>query len=127
MDVRQSRLIEDMAGIFRGEILCDPLARSLYASDGSLHQITPLGIARPLDRDDVLTLVRYAAENHIPLVPRGAGTSVAGESLGAGIVVDFSRHMHAIEEIGPQTVRVQPGVVLSRLNHRLRESRRYFP
>ena len=127
MDVRQSRLIEDMAGIFRGEILCDALSRSLYASDGSLHQVTPLGVARPRDRDDVLTLVRYAAENRIPLVPRGAGTSVAGESLGSGIIVDFSHHMHAVEEIGSQTVRVQPGVVLSRLNQRLRETGRYFP
>ena len=126
MDFRQSRLIEDMAGIFRGEILCNPLARALYASDGSLHQITPLGVAHPRDRDDVVTLVRYAAENHLPLVPRGAGTSVAGEALGPGIVIDFSRHMHQVEEIGTQTVRVQPGVVHSRLNHLLRESGRYF-
>ena len=116
-----------MAGIFRGEILCDPLARALYASDGSLHQITPLGVAQPRDREDVVTLVRYAAENHLPLVPRGAGTSVAGEALGPGIVIDFSRHMHVIEKIGTQTVRVQPGVVHSRLNHLLRESGRYFP
>ena len=115
-----------MAGIFRGEILCDPLARALYASDGSLHQITPLGVAQPRDRDDVVTLVRYAAENHLPLVPRGAGTSVAGEALGPGIVIDFSRHMHAVEEIGAQTVRVQPGVVHCQLNHLLRESGRYF-
>lgn len=127
VDVRQSRLIEDMAGIFRGEILCDPVSRSLYASDGSLHQVMPLGVARPRDREDVLTLVRYAAENHLPLVARGAGTSVAGESLGSGIIVDFSRHMHAIEEIGSQTVRVQPGVVLSQLNRALRDTGRYFP
>jgi FAD/FMN-containing dehydrogenase/Fe-S oxidoreductase len=127
VDVRQSRLIEDLAGIFRGEILCDPVSRALYASDGSLHQVTPLGIARPRDREDVLTLVRYAAENHLPLIPRGAGTSVGGEALGSGIIVDFSRHMRAIEEIGAQTVRVQPGVVLSQLNHVLREAGRYFP
>ena len=127
MDVRQSRLIEDMAGIFRGEILCHPLSQALYASDGSLHQATPLGVAMPRDRDDVLTLVRYAAEQKLALVPRGAGTSVAGEAVGTGIVVDFSRHMHAVEEIGSQTVRVQPGLVHSRLNHLLRESGRYFP
>ena len=127
VDLRQSRLIEDMAGIFRGEILCDPVSRALYASDGSLHQIMPLGVARPRDRDDVLTLVRYAAENRLPLVPRGSGTSVAGEALGSGIVIDFSRHMHAIEEVGAQTVRVQPGVIHSRLNRVLRDSGRYFP
>ena len=127
MDVRQSRLIEDLAGIFRGEILCDPLSRSLYATDGSLHQIAPLGVACPRDRDDVVMLVRYAAEHRLPLVPRGAGTSVGGEALGSGIVVDFSRHMHAIEDVGSQTVRVQPGVVHARLNRVLREAGRYFP
>ena len=78
MDARQSRLIEDLAGIFRGEILCDPISRSLYATDGSLHQITPLGIACPRDREDLQTLVRYAAENQIPVIARGAGTSVGG-------------------------------------------------
>ena len=127
MGVRQSRLIEDLAGIFQGEIHCDPLSQAMYSSDGSLHQITPFGVACPRDREDVLTLVKYAAEERIPLVPRGGGTSVGGESLGAGIIVDFSRHMTKVEAIGTQTVRVQPGVVHSRLNHLLRESGRYFP
>lgn len=127
MGARQSRLIEDLAGIFRGEIHCDPLSQALYASDGSLHQITPFGVACPRDRDDVLTLMRYAAEEGLAVVPRGAGTSVGGEALGSGIVVDFSRHMNRIEEIGSQTVRVQPGVVHSRLNRVLNESGRYFP
>jgi FAD/FMN-containing dehydrogenase/Fe-S oxidoreductase len=125
--VRQSRLIEDLAGIFRGEILCDSLSRALYASDGSLHQMTPFGVACPRDRDDVVTLVKYAAEERIALIPRGAGTSVGGEAIGSGIVVDFSRHMDKIEEIGAQTVRVQPGVVHSRLNRLLQKSGRYFP
>jgi FAD/FMN-containing dehydrogenase len=124
---RQLRLIEDLAGFFRGEILVDSISRSLYASDGSLHQITPFGVACPRDRDDVLTLIKYAAEERIPLVARGAGTSVGGESLGNGLIVDFSRYMNKIEEIGPNSVRVQPGVVHSRLNRVLRESGRYFP
>ncbi len=127
MGARQLRLIEDMAGFFHGEILVDSLSRALYASDGSLHQITPFGVACPRDREDVLTLVRYAAEHQIPIVARGAGSCVGGESLGAGIVVDFSRHMNQIVEVGPQTVRVQPGVVYSRLNRVLKESGRYFP
>lgn len=127
MSARQSRLIEDLAGIFQGEIHCDLLSQALYASDGSLHQITPFGVACPRDRDDVLTLVRYAMEEGLSIVPRGAGSSVGGESLGAGIIVDFSRHMHKVEEIGSQTIRVQPGVVHSRLNRLLKESGRYFP
>ncbi len=127
MSARQSRLIEDLAGIFQGEIHCDPLSQALYASDGSLHQITPFGVACPRNREDVLTLMRYAAEERLPIVARGAGTSVGGEALGSGIIVDFSRHMDKIEEIGSQTVRVQPGVVHSRLNRLLQESGRYFP
>jgi FAD/FMN-containing dehydrogenase len=91
---RQSRLIEDLAGIFRGEILVDPISQALYASDGSLHQITPFGVAYPRDRDDVVTLMRYASENRLPVVPRGAGTSVGGEALGTGIIIDFSRYMN---------------------------------
>ena len=125
--VRKTRLIEDLTGIFRGEILVDPLSQALYATDGSLHQVTPFGVACPRDREDVLTLIRYAAENRLPIVPRGAGTSVGGEALGSGIIIDFSRHMNKIEEIGVQTVRVQPGVVHSQLNRVLRESGRYFP
>lgn len=126
MDVRQTRLVEDMAGLFRGELQCDKVSTALYATDGSLHQITPLAVACPRDREDLLTLVTYASEQDLPLVARGAGTSVGGESLGSGIIVDFSRHMNAIEQIGDQTVRVQPGVVLSVLNRVLAQSGRYF-
>lgn len=127
MGVRQSRLIEDLTGIFRGEILVDPLSQALYATDGSLHQVTPFGVACPRDREDVLTLIRYAAENRVPIVPRGAGTSVGGEALGSGIIIDFSRHMNKIEDVAAQSVRVQPGVVHSQLNRVLRDTGRYFP
>ena len=126
MNTRQPRLVEDMAGLFRGELRCDALTTSLYATDGSLHQITPLAVACPRDREDLLTLVKYAAEERIPLVARGAGTSVGGEALGSGIIIDFSRHMQAIEEIDDTTIRVQPGVVHSRLNRLLAQTGRCF-
>ena len=71
-------------------------------------------------------LVRYAAEHEVPLVPRGAGTGVAGESLGAGLVVDLSRHFRQIVEVGSDTIRVQPGVTLQEVNTRLaRDGRRF--
>ncbi|MBS0205803.1 MAG: FAD-binding protein [Planctomycetes bacterium] len=126
MDIRQTRLVEDMAGLFRGELACDPVSTSLYATDGSLHQVTPLAVACPRDRDDLITLVNYAAEQHLPLIARGAGTSVGGEALGNGIIVDFARHMHGIEQIGDQTVQVQPGVVHSVLNRVLAQTGRCF-
>ncbi len=126
MDARQTRLVEDLAGVFRGELACDQISTSLFATDGSLHQITPMAVACPLDSDDLATLVTYAAEQNLPLVARGAGTSVGGEALGSGIVVDFARHMNAIEHVNDQTVRVQPGVVHSVLNRALAKTGRCF-
>lgn len=127
MNVRQSRLLEDLSGIFRGELRCDRLTTALYSTDGSLYQITPFAVACPKDRDDVVTLVRYAAEQRIPIVPRGAGTGVAGESLCDGLVIDFSRHMHRFQQIDAETIRVEPGVVHQQLNQKLRALGRYFP
>src|SRR5260370_3839416 len=89
--------------------------------------MTPRGVVYPRHRDDVVALVQCAAQEQIPLIPRGAGTGLAGESLGSGLIVDFARHMREIEEIGATTVRVQPGVVCHTLNEALRKSGRYFP
>jgi len=127
VDDRRSRIIEDLTAVLQGEIRCDPLTVSMYSSDGSLYQMQPLGAVFPRHRDDVVALVRYAAQQKIPLIPRGAGTGLAGESLGQGLVIDFSRHMRDIESIGETTVRVQPGVVCRKLNDALRKSGRYFP
>ncbi len=127
MDDRQRRLMEDLSGSFKGELRCDPLTLAMYASDASIFQVTPLAVARPADRDDVVALARYASENGLPLVPRGAGTGVAGAAIGDGVVVDFSQRMRAVESIGESTVRVQPGVVRDQLNRLLRPYGRYFP
>ena len=126
MDVRQTRLVEDLAGLFRGDLQCDRISTSLYATDGSLHQVLPLAVAAPRDHEDLVTLVHYAAEQRLPLFARGAGTGVGGESLGAGVIIDFSRHMNSIEQVGDQSVRVQPGVVHSVLNRVLAQTGRYF-
>jgi len=124
---RRSRIIEDLTPELQGEIRCDPLTVSMYSTDGSLYQMPPVGVVFPKHREDVVAVVRYAAQEKIPLIPRGAGTGLAGESLGPGLVLDFSRHMRQIESIGATTVRVQPGVVCRTLNEALRESGRYFP
>lgn len=127
MDDRQRRIAEDLTGVLRGEIRCDAVTAAVYSSDASLYQIRPLGVAFPKDAEDIRLLARYSAEQNVPLVPRGAGTNVAGGALGAGIVVDFSRHMTRVSADDGDTIRVEPGVVLERLNHRLRPSGRYFP
>jgi FAD/FMN-containing dehydrogenase/Fe-S oxidoreductase len=127
VDDRQRQLMEDFSGSFKGELRCDPLTLAMYASDASIFQVTPLAVARPCDRDDVVALARYASENSLPLVPRGAGTGVAGAAIGDGVIVDFSRQMRAVESIGESTVRVQPGIVRDQLNRILRPYGRYFP
>ena len=89
-------------------------------------EIRPLAVVRPRSLADVVATVRYAAENKLPIHPRGAGTGLAGESLGRGIVLDFSRYMRRIQETAPTAVRIQPGVVHARLNDHLGSMGRQF-
>jgi FAD/FMN-containing dehydrogenase/Fe-S oxidoreductase len=125
---QRQRIEDDLKGLVKGELLFDDLSRALYSTDASIFQVRPLGIAVPRDEEDVQTLVRYAQEKHLPLVPRGAGSGVAGEALGAGLIVDLSRHCRSILEIGAETVRVQPGVVHRQLNAELAKvGRRFAP
>jgi FAD/FMN-containing dehydrogenase/Fe-S oxidoreductase len=123
---QRERIHDDLKGIMKGDLHFDEIARALYSTDASIFQVKPLGVVAPRDEDDVRALVRYAAEHQLPLIPRGAGTGLAGESLGAGLLVDMSRHFRTILEIGPDFVRVQPGVVCSELNARLAKMGRRF-
>jgi FAD/FMN-containing dehydrogenase/Fe-S oxidoreductase len=127
MHEQRQRIVEDLSGVFAGELAVDPLSVAMFASDASWYQIEPLGVAFPKDREDVIALAKYAAAKKIPLIPRGAGSSVTGGALGRGLIVDCSRHLTKIEQIGPDTVRVQAGVVLDELNRVLRERGQYFP
>ena len=124
MDVR--RLQDDLHGFFKGEILFDDLSRQLYSTDASIFQVQPAGVVTPRDEEDVCQLVRYAQEQGIALIARGAGTGLAGESLGAGLIVDLSKHFRQIVAIESESVRVQPGVTLAALNAKLAETGRRF-
>jgi len=114
---------------FRGEVRFDPFTRGRYSTDASFYQITPLGVALPRDGDDVARLLGLAAEERMPLVPRGAGSSQCGQAIGEGLVVDVSRHLTAIRRFDPEqgTVIVEPGVVLDRLNAFLKPHGFWFP
>ncbi len=122
----QRHIRDDLRGILRGEVMFDDLTRMLYSTDASIFEVRPLGVVTPRDEEDVCALVRYAAEHDVPLIPRGAGTGLAGESLGSGIVVDLSRHLRSILEIGVDTIRVQPGVMLRELTNALAAAGRRF-
>lgn len=127
MDTERQRIQDDLRGILRGDVHCDPLMTQLYASDASIYQVQPIGVVRPRGTADVVATVQYAAENELTLHPRGAGSGVAGESLGRGIVIDFSRYMRRIETIaGGAKVRVQCGAVLAEVNRVLRPLGRQF-
>jgi FAD/FMN-containing dehydrogenase/Fe-S oxidoreductase len=124
----QARMRDDFRRQFHGDLLLDSTSRALYSTDASLFQIEPLAVAYPRDEDDLHFLVRYAYDRSIPLVPRGGGTGIAGESLGHGIIVDLSVHFRAILETGDDWIRVQPGVVLDQLNKELaKRGRRFAP
>jgi FAD/FMN-containing dehydrogenase/Fe-S oxidoreductase len=119
VDERRARIYDDLRGILDGDLLFEPVERAPYACDASLYEIDPLGVVAPRTIDDLVAVVRYAAEHEIPLHPRGAGTGLAGESLGRGLVIDFSRHLRRIVEVRPESVVVQAGVVLDVLNAHL--------
>ncbi|MCY2992909.1 MAG: FAD-binding protein [Planctomycetota bacterium] len=119
MDQEHERIEADLRGLLDGEVRCDDVFVQMYASDASLYEIRPLGVVRPRGAADVAACVRYAAENHIPLHARGAGSGIAGDSLGPGLILDFSHSMRRIVSFDDDTVRVQPGVVLAQLNRHL--------
>ncbi|HNW74841.1 MAG TPA: FAD-linked oxidase C-terminal domain-containing protein [Bacteroidales bacterium] len=110
--------IEKLRVGFEGEIFVDEASRILYATDASAYREKPLGVARPRHTADISRLIAFARETGTPLIPRTAGTSLAGQVVGNGLVVDVSRYMTAILEFNAEErwVRVQPGVILDELN-----------
>ena len=106
----------------RAEVHFDAGSRGLYATDASLYQIEPLGVVVPRTAQDVVTTVAIAAEERVPIVPRGAATSLSGQTIGAGIVIDFSKYLNRIGIVDrdEMTVRVEAGVVLDQLNAHLK-------
>ncbi|MFI5658371.1 FAD-binding and (Fe-S)-binding domain-containing protein [Streptomyces sp. NPDC051684] len=101
-----------------GEVAFDDYTRHLFSRDASMYAIEPQGVVFPRHADDVRAAVAAAAEHGVPLVPRGAGTSLAGQTVGPGLVLDLSRHMHRILELDAdaRTALVEPGVVQDQLN-----------
>src|SRR5438270_6638373 len=96
----------------------DNLTRHLYATDASIYQIEPVGVAFPTSAQDASADIKAAADENISVTPRGAGTSLVGNAIGEGLIVDFSRHNRKIDnlDIDNRSVRVGAGVVLDQLN-----------
>ncbi|MHB8520554.1 MAG: FAD-binding and (Fe-S)-binding domain-containing protein [Limisphaerales bacterium] len=100
------------------EVAFDNLTRQLYATDASIYQIEPVGVAFPRSAQEASRVIQAAAEAGVPVIPRGAGTGLVGGAIGDGLVVDFARHNRQISQLNleQRTVRVGPGVVLDQLN-----------
>ncbi len=101
-----------------GDLFTDNVQRVLYSTDASQYKELPLAVARPRNKEDIQKLIRFARENGTSVIPRGGGTSLAGQVVGSGIVVDVSKYMNKILElnVGERYVVVEPGVVLAELN-----------
>ncbi|HVJ82463.1 MAG TPA: FAD-binding oxidoreductase, partial [Planctomycetia bacterium] len=110
MEARADQVADDLRDLIRGEVLADDVSRALYATDASIFSVRPLVVAAPRDVEELAALVKYTKEENIALQARGAGTGLAGESLGAGIAVDLTRHFRGITSLASDRVRVQCGV-----------------
>src|SRR5947209_516952 len=117
-----NRLRDRLTQDTRAEVYFDRGMRGLYATDASLYQIEPVGVVVPRTTDDVVSTVRIAAEENVAIVPRGGATSLSGQTIAAGIVIDFSKYLNRIGLVNrdTMTVRVEPGVVLDQLNAHLK-------
>lgn len=110
-----------LANRLEGDLLYDDMIRVLYATDASVYRALPQAVAFPKSERDIVKLVQFANENKTYLIPRAAGTSLAGQTVGEGIIVDCSRYLNQIIEINSEEswALVQPGVVRNELNHHL--------
>jgi FAD/FMN-containing dehydrogenase/Fe-S oxidoreductase len=112
-----------------GDVLFDAASRGRYATDASIYQIDPVGVVVPKNEEAVRAALQIATEHRVPILPRGAGTSQCGQTVGAALVIDCSRHLNEITalDLARCEVTVQPGVVLDQLNAYLRPHGLWFP
>ena len=114
----QNTVLEQLHNSLSGDVLFDNLHKTLYATDASVYKKIPLAVAFPKDEKDIIKLIEFATKNNITLIPRTAGTSLAGQCVGDGIVVDVSKHFTSIISFDEQakTITLQPGIVRDSLN-----------
>ncbi|MGH7846691.1 MAG: FAD-binding and (Fe-S)-binding domain-containing protein [Candidatus Binatia bacterium] len=123
---KSTELYEQIAADLRkrieGEVLFDPYSRLLYATDASIYEIEPIGVVAPRHKDDVQAVLEVAKRYQVPILPRGGGTSLAGQAVGHAIVLDFSKYMNKVLDVNREELwcRVQPGLVQDELNAHVR-------
>jgi FAD/FMN-containing dehydrogenase len=113
----------------RGEVLFDAFSRGRYATDASIYQIEPIGVVVPQNREDAAAAIAIAREEGVPVLARGGGTSQCGQTVARALVIDCSKYLDRVVgiDVEGRRARVEPGVVLDRLNRLLRKDRLFFP
>lgn len=128
-NARNTGLERALTNALEGEVKFDAFTRGRYATDASIYQIIPAGVAFPKSEADVQAALTIAAEHGVPVIARGAGTSQNGQPIGSGLVLDMSRHFNGLLAFDREarTATVQPGMVLERLNARAKQDGLFFP
>ena len=124
-----ARLAQRLRAETRGEVLFSPADRGRYATDASIYQVMPVGVFLPREAADVRLALDICRDLGVPIVPRGGGTSQCGQTVGAGLVIDHSKHMRHILDVNVEqrTARVEPGLVLDHLNAALKQHGLWYP
>jgi len=114
---------DGLRGRIDGEVRFDRYTKTLYSTDASIYQIEPRGVVIPRHEGDVQEVLRLAAKDGVPILPRGGGTSLAGQAVGDAVILDFSKYMRELIEVNPEErwARVQPGIVHDVLGAALKE------
>ena len=122
-------LARSLRAVLTGDVQFDGASRAMHATDASVYQIIPLGVVTPRTRKDVVKVVRVCREYGVSITARGGGTSQAGQAIGAGISLDFSRYMNRVLDLDTTaaTVTVEPGIVLDELNALLKPHGLHLP
>ena len=117
-----NELEHELRRVVEGEVRFDTYSRLLYSTDASMYQVEPLGIVVPRHKGDVQAVIEVASRTETPILPRGGGTSLTGQTVNRALVIDFSPHMNQVLEVNAeeQWARVQPGLVQDELNHYVR-------
>jgi FAD/FMN-containing dehydrogenase/Fe-S oxidoreductase len=125
----ESRLEQRLCRETRGEVLFEAFSRGRYSTDASIYQIEPLGVVIPKSREDAAIAIAIAREEGVPVLPRGGGTSQCGQTVAHALVIDCSKYLDRVisVDVERRRARVEPGVVLDRLNRLLRKDRLFFP
>ena len=121
--VERPGLVEDLDSLVDGDVRFDDYTRQLYATDASAYEVTPVGVVFPTDTADVAAVVEYCAEREIPVLPRGGGTSLAGQSVNEAVVLDFCAELTDLLDVDldAETVTAEAGIYLGDLNAAIEE------